>query len=371
MKGGITAKLRSRKFLIGFISFLFLILFIFLGIDGYLNLERDQEINIANSRDMINQRTSSVISEMNIFPQNIDEGVIFLSRLSSLNQVIDSTNESKEKYLKILESDFLNYIKESNAHYQLSYIDETGQEISKAGFNGTEYYIGSKDELQNEKEDHCFIETIKLDKGELYVSGLELDSQAGIMREDMNVNRFVSFPIIRIATPVFGNQGNKKGVIVLSIYMDYFLEDIRMAQREGEVTFLIDKEGYYLAHPDKEKEFSFKFNKNYKFYTDYPEISETFLAKGDNRRFEKDNLVFSFSYIHPIVGSTRIFGLDGNYSWILVTVSDKSELDITLKRLKTDYLYFLLFSGVVILVIMGVVVFAVFWGHKLDRELGK
>ena len=354
-------KFLSRKFLISLICILFLILFAFLIIDGFFNLNRDTKIYSADAKDMIDQRTSSLLFEINIFPQDIGDDLLFLSELSSLNDVFDSTSESKEKAIRSLEDDFLNYIKGSTAYYQLRYIDETGQEIVRAEFDGKNYYLVSKNKLQNKAHRYYFQEAVKLNKEEVYVSPLDLNIENGVIENRGTEENPIYVPTIRTATPVFSDE-KLKGIVLFNIYADYFLDDIRTAQRQGEKVFLINKEGNYLAHPDREKEFAFMFNREDNFFEDYPEISKKVLLDLNKRVFESNEFIFSFKYIYPIAGTAKIYGLDKDYSWILVTISEKTELNNTMKNLKSDYLYFLLFSGLVILIIVVLVFVLVFSG---------
>ncbi len=356
-------KFLNRKFLIILICILFLVLFAFLITDGYLNLNRDKQIYTAEAKDMINQRISSLLFEINIFPQNIGDDLLFLSELSSLKDVFNPVTVSRGKAIKNLENDFLNYIKSSTAYYQLRYIDETGQEIVRAEFDGEEYYLVSQNNLQNKAHRYYFSETIKLNKGEVYLSPLDLNIENGIIEDRGTKENSEYVPAIRTATPVFSN-GELKGIVIFNIYADYFLDDIREAQREGENIFLIDKEGYYLAHPNREKEFAFMFDKEDTFYKDYPEVSKELLLDLNKRMFESDDSIFSFKYIYPIVGSYEVS--NGGYSWILLTVSDKAKIYSTMNNLKTNYLYFLLFSGLIILVIL-VLVFVLIFKHPENK----
>ena len=352
-------KFLNRKFLISLICILFLILFAFLIIDGFFNLNKDTKIYAADAKDMLGQRTSSLLFEINIFPQDMGDDLLFISELSSLNNIFDSTSESKEKAIRNLEEDFLNYIKGSTAYYQLRYIDETGQEIIRAEFDGEDYYLVSKNKLQNKVHRYYFSETIKLNKGEVYLSPLDLNIENGIIENRGTGENLVYIPTIRTATPVFSDE-KLKGIIIFNMYADYFLGDIRRAQREGENVLLINKQGYYLAHPNREREFAFMFNKEDNFYNDYPEVSKELLLDLNKRVFESDEFIFSFKYIYPIAGSAKIYNLYKDYSWILVTISDKTELNNIIKNLRNNYLCFLLFSGLVILIIIVLVFVLVF-----------
>ncbi len=361
-------KFVGKKFLTSLICILFLVLFAFLIIDGFFNLDRDTKIYGADMKDIIDQRTTSLLSEINIFPQDAGDDLLFLSKLSSLKKVIISEKgHSENNFLKDLENDFLEFLKQSTAYSQLSYIDEEGNEVVKVEFDGETYKIISKENLLNKKEIDYFSETINFDVEETFISELSLDSKKKVESLEMNRSKYI--PIITSATPVF-DKNNVEGIVSLSFYIDYFLEDIRRAQREGENVLLIDKEGYYLAHPNRKKEFAFMFdNKEDNFYKEYPEISKELLLDPSKRVFESEKFIFSFKYISSTIVGAKLYRLNEDYYWILVTVSDKTELSNTIKNLKTNYLYFLLFSGLIILVIIILVFVLVFVNFGEKNEI--
>ena len=279
----------TKKLLYGIILLLFVILLVFLITDGYLNLGRDIKIYSADAVDIIEQRMKSLLSEVNIFPQYVGDDLVFLSRLSSLKKVISSGEINKD-----LENDFLEFIKQSTAYYQLGYLDTEGNEILKLEYDGRNYQIISREELGNKRNEDYFSETINFDEGEVFVSQISLNIEDGEIENIGTKENPIYFPIILSAVPVFSDKGEKTGVLFLSFEADYFLGDIRNFQREGEEVFLINEEGYYLAHPDRGKEFAFVFGRDDNIYSDYPEISKEILLDYNSRRFETDDLIFSF-----------------------------------------------------------------------------
>ena len=353
-------KFVGKKLLIGIILLLFVILFAFLITNGYFNLNRDVKIYSADSVDIIDQRLSSLLSEINIFPQYTGNDLVFLSRLSSLKKVI-SSKEINEEIMNDLENDFLEFLKQSPAYYQLGYIDKEGKEILRVEFEGGIYKIFSQGELENKKEEDYFTKTINLNEREVFVSQISLNIEYGEIENRGTEENPIYFPFILSAVPVFSDNGEKTGVIFLSFEADYFLDDIRNFQRPGEEVFLINEEGYYLSHPDREKEFAFVFGKDDNIYNDYPEISEEILLDYNKRRFETDDLVFSFRYLYPTAGD---FGKNSeeSYFWILVSVSNKNEINNTIKELRSEYIYFLLFSGLIVFIIVLLIFIVVFGG---------
>jgi len=79
----------SRKFLVSSSFILLLVLFIFSALQGYSNLKFHSKNFQANSLDIIDQRMSSVLIEVNVFPRSAGNDILFLSRLSSLKNIIN------------------------------------------------------------------------------------------------------------------------------------------------------------------------------------------------------------------------------------------------------------------------------------------
>jgi len=278
-----------------------------------------------------------------------------------------------DEILKDLENDFLNFLKERPAYYQLGYIDKEGNEILEAEREDGVVEIISKGNLENKKDEDYFSKTLNFDKGEIFISQMELNVEDGEIDNLGTEENPIYLPLIFYATPTFSESGEKTGVVFLSYEADNFLDDIRNSAREGEIIFLTNDEGDYIAHPQRKKEFASIFGREGNVYSDYPGISKRILLDYNNRRFETDDLIFSFRYIYPTVGnfgvhkgSEKIFGEnpEESYFWVLVSVSAKNEINNTIGGLRNDYIYFLLFSGLIVFIIVFLIFVAIFKGFE-------
>ena len=215
---------------------------------------------------------------------------------------------------------------------------------------------------------------MSLDKGEVFVSGLDLNVENEIMENRGTEENPKYVPVIRYATPVFSDKGEPRGIVISNVYADYFLDDIRNFQREGEATFLIANDGYYLAHPEKAKEFAFMFdNKDDNFAKDYPEVADRIMENCSKRRIETDDSIFTYRCIYPMAssfgiyeGSKKFTGDKDNDYWILVTATDKNEVQKTFIDFNSKYLWFGLSYGLTILVVIGLV-FLLAFKRKSDE----
>lgn len=362
-------KFHSKVFLLGLIIIIFIIFLSFLSGEALRDLEERLRIRNANTADIIDQRMTALFFEINNLQRYIGDDLLFLTKLSSLRNVINSVeNESRTSEIKSLKEDFLEFLKGDTTNYQLVYIDENGNEIVKVEFDGNNYNVISDDKLQNKKDEDYFYKTVNLDAGEVFISQIDLNVKNGEIENRGTSENPEYVPVMGAAMPTFNENGVLKGIVFLNLYVNYFLDDIRKFQREGETVFLINKEGYYLAYPDRKKEFAFIFRRNDNFYNDYPEIPETILSNF-TRKVEAENLIFSFKYVYPTAwnyeihkGSEKIFGEDSekNYFWVVISVSEKSGIERGSRDLERDYISFLLITGTMILIIIILILILAF-----------
>lgn len=357
-KDQVTANIKSlkiKKSILAIIYILSLGLFAFLIIKNYYEVDQHVKTRDASARDAIDQRMNSIFLTINDFPGNASNDITFLSKLSYFK---DPLNRS---IIKNIQQDFLEFIKQNTAYYQLKYIDKNGYEIIRVEFDGENYVIVSENELQDKTWRYYFDLAMSLDDNQVYISPLDLNIEHEEIENRGTVQNPIYVPVIRYAAPVIDRNGNKQGVLIANVYADYFLEDIRRYQRQGEEAFLIDYEGNYLAHADREKEFAFMFADKYdNFHDDYPEVSREILSDFNKRIFETKDSIFSVRHIYPTFGSfetyeasKKLFGENSekNSHWILISISDKKELEKVSNNLKRTYLSSLIFSSIIILII--------------------
>ena len=357
------------KVLVAFVSFLFIVLFAFLVMNGYSNLNNHIDETHKELFDTIDQRVKFIILEINDFPKSAGNEILFLSKLSCIAGVSRlADGGAKEIAMKDSQNDFLTFLRENNAYYQLIYVDKNGKEIVKATANpDNTYSLASGDELRDISSEYLFKKTIALSDKEIFVSPLMLNTDNGKVENVGTLNNPKYVPVIKYATHIFDDDGNSLGMIILSVDANYFLEDIRRSQRDGEKVFLVNNDGYYLANYEEEKEFSFMFSdRDYSIYKDYPFLSPDVLKDSDNRRFEIDGVIFTFRNIYPTAtsfevheGSQQVFGdnPEQEYYWILVSVSDRNILNSATDGFRENYRFSLLFSGLIIMLIMLLLLF--------------
>lgn len=286
---------------------------------------------IENEVNELKLYTELHAEELHIFLLKFQREVLYLSKLSNLERFIEGEDTKLE-----LQNDFLAFSKYHPEFYQIRYIDETGKEIVRIDSDGITPRIIPESSLQNKKGRYYFDDTVNFSEGEFFVSPLDLNIENGRLENRGSEDDPSYVPVIRYATPVFNKDGKQKGIVITNIYGSSFLE---YAAQDNKISFLINKEGFYLSNPDKTKEFGFMFGNNETLYKDYPEIASQILLGGDI--FTSDLIVSSKKINIGIYDST-------NY-WIMAHITDKSLLLSPVSDLAKTNMFF---GGILVIIVI-------------------
>ena len=199
-----------------------------------------QKIAIENAK-------SQFITERNYFKFYLD------NLEAKLEAVKDSTIFNKYiKNGKITDKNvqdlFLSIARSDNFIMQLRMIDINGQELLRVDRNVCYAlpYLVTKTKLQNKKNRYYFKEIIQLQKDKIWTSNLDLNIEHGKIEKPYK-------PVIRIGTPVYNNE-KKVGILIINVFMKKILDQIRSSKLYN--IYLVDKDGYFIIHPDKKYNFS-------------------------------------------------------------------------------------------------------------------
>src|SRR5262249_56838645 len=141
---------------------------------------------------------------------------------------------------------------------------------------------------------YYFQQTMRLDKGQVFVSPLDLNVERDESERPLK-------PMIRFATPVFDRQGAKKGIVILN----YLGADLIRKLVEVSVTFpgtalLLNREGFVLHGPSADDEWGFMLGHDRTFAKLYPE-ARTRLSEAGQGQFHTGQGLFTFHTLAPRV----------------------------------------------------------------------
>ncbi|MBR1200908.1 PAS domain S-box protein [Bradyrhizobium sp. AUGA SZCCT0240] len=146
--------------------------------------------------------------------------------------------------------------------------DDDGREIvrvDRMGPNDT-VRIVPEEGLQKRSNRNYFTETLALGPGQIYVSPLDLGRRDGLIEERHR-------PTIRIATPVFADDGKLFGIFMINVDMRRAFDRVRSSVLPGETIYLVNRQGDYLIHPDRSREFGTLLGTPNDWKADFPQLA--------------------------------------------------------------------------------------------------
>lgn len=243
----------------------------------------------------------------------------FLAKQNELAEMLDGDAAAEKE----LEEELIIYAQSKGLFDQIRFINALGRERVRINYNKYKAIAANTKILQNKSGRYYFKETMALPKNEIFISKLDLNMERGEIEKPYK-------PMLRIGTPVFDSNGNKKGILILNYMASRMFQ--RIAGTGGTQTdrkVLLNPEGYWLLSPNKKDEFGFMFEskREVTFAKRYPKIWQ-YIVTALKGQIESSNGIFTFDSIYPskVVnnlasagGNNTICNKTGEAFWIILS----------------------------------------------------
>lgn len=302
--------------------------------------------------------------------QVIKSDLLFLSLQEEFS---DATSTLQGSQRLSLSREFLSFSSTRKEYDQIRFIDLQGLEKIRVNYNNGSPSIVPIDQLQSKAKRYYFIDTLKLDRGAIYLSPFDLNIEHGEIEQPFK-------PMLRFATLVFNEQDNRIGMIVLNFLGRNILDRLKEELHcdHGCQIMLLNSNGFWLKGPLPENDWAFMFkNRKERTFANYSpaEWQKITTARGEGS-FTSEHGYFSFSTIYPLetseVSSTghpepfaestkRFSGED--YYWKLVTIIPPEVLAIP-----NSFFFRLFFGYLAVSFIIAIVTFLLAYSQAKRRE---
>ncbi|OCR00590.1 hypothetical protein BCD67_11455 [Oscillatoriales cyanobacterium USR001] len=254
--------------------------------------------------NQMNERAANNSEKIVTFLDNIGGDVLFLTDVPPVQGIVrarenrgfDKQDKSSyESWVGRLNIHFSKMMEAKPYYYQLRYLDENGKEMVRVDSVNGKLNVIPPSELQSKANSEYFIETMKLRPREIYFSPVNLNREYEKIEIPYK-------PVIRCGMPIYSPNGKKKGILVANISAQYFLENMLKNSNISELSkvFVVNKDGYYLHHPDEQKQWGFELNTNEKISRDYSEKITAKILSGGNGLIDEDrNILLSYYTVFP------------------------------------------------------------------------
>lgn len=171
--------------------------------------------------------------------------------LAEENELLEFLETGDPARLDELAGELLAISRHTQIYDQVRFIDASGREVVRVNYNDGRPAIVPKAQLQDKRGRYYFEEAIGLERGEVYISALDLNIEHGAIERPFK-------PMIRVGTPVVDLEGRKRGIVLVN----YLAEELLgLARSVGKMSageaMLLNREGYWLLGPDSERIWGF------------------------------------------------------------------------------------------------------------------
>jgi len=158
-----------------------------------------------------------------------------------------------------LENTFSLFSKHKRIYAQIRFIDNNGQEKVRVDFVNNKTIRIPEEQLQNKASRYYFKESIHLERGDVFVSPLDLNMELGKIEIPYK-------PVIRFSTPVFDRHGQKRGILILNYLDQRMLNHFEQLLEGtwGHIEFL-NQDGYWIHSHIIERNWGFMTKKDFRF----------------------------------------------------------------------------------------------------------
>jgi len=275
--------------------------------------EIDRELTVLRSREKLNVGRGAGALSRSL--ETITRDLNVLAGHSALRAALDSPTTQN---LNHLAEDFANVSRSKGIYDQLRWIDESGMERVRIDYVKGRAVVVPPDQLQNKSQRYYFIDSFRLEPGEIYVSPLDLNIEQDKIEVPYK-------PMLRLATPVADSRGAKRGIVIINCYGGMMLDSFAGAATDiADHAMMVNSEGYWLRSPKAGDEWGFMFNRpDLSLAAQAPAAWEEIRSADSGQEIFADGL-WTWESVYPLaVGQKSSTGAAGAFAPSLGEVTAK------------------------------------------------
>jgi signal transduction histidine kinase len=146
-------------------------------------------------------------------------------------------------------------------------------------------------ELQDKSDRYYFRDTMALQRGEIFLSPLDLNVEHGQVEVPYN-------PMLRMATRLFAEGGRSRGMLILNLSAAHLLQRFTEIESQGPGLCLLNNDGYWLESPHSDDEWGFMFGRKETFAQRYPSLWPRMAAQ-EQGEFDYEHGHWLWTSVYP------------------------------------------------------------------------
>lgn len=240
-------------------------------------LQEGQRLNVGLARHMIASDIGAVVTDLQFLAGRLEQERPW------------QWNEGRGG----VEALFTLFSRQKRLYDQIRMLDARGREVVRVNFHGGEPRPVAVEALQDKSDRYYFAETLQLERGQVYISPLDLNVERGEVERPIK-------PMMRFGAPLFDDNGERRGIVLLNYYGARLIHNFtRAAANIADHIQLVNENGYWLRSPRAEDEWGFMFNRPLTFPSRHPWAWRRILGK-ERGQFQNPEGLFTFTTLSPL-----------------------------------------------------------------------
>jgi len=268
------------------------------ALTGYYVYDQGRALLIHSSQEKLLTATQVQAHRFADVLGTISGDVMLIESLPIVKQIVDepAKNDVQAVRKQQLAEVFAGMLESHPLYSQIRLIsaDNYGKELVRVDRTRGTATIVQGDALREKGHFPYVFETLRLSRGQFYVSEINLNQEQG---SHLGFGK----PTLRVATPVFDSSGKTFGVIVINVALENMFEMIRSDLPNGVDALLTNDQGDYLIHPDKSRTFGFDQGHRFTIQDDLAATSPIFEGKAEHIVLEAESNVLGHASLAAFV----------------------------------------------------------------------
>lgn len=151
---------------------------------------------------------------------------------------------------------------------QLIGVEDEGRELLRVNYVDDAARLVGKQDLQSKSDREYFVQTLKLQAGDIYFSEFGLNREFGEIE-------FPHRPILRASTPIFTEDGKMFGLVVIKMDLATSLKALHEGIPSNYKAYLSNEQGYFLVHPNNSQTFGHELGFKATWQSEFPGTEAT------------------------------------------------------------------------------------------------
>ncbi len=276
---------RSREFAAAFLPTTLILAIV---VSAYFFLDYVTELGVVRTLERSHTEVAQRTSERRI--QEVARDVRILSESQSIRTYLTGPSDVA---LERMAQEFVSLCRHRGVFDQVRFLDAAGLEALRVNFNNGACDRTPENKLQDKSRRYYFKDAFRLSRGEVFYSPMDLNVERGAIERPFK-------PMIRIGMPVFDDDNNKRGIVLVN----YLADDLRNQLRQTLISehskpFLLNRDGYWLLARRQTQEWGFMFEHGPKFADSFPGVWAS-MGEADTGQVSVAGGIFSWASVFPM-----------------------------------------------------------------------